>query len=83
MFEGPDSTLTNTSMAQPAILTHSAMVFAVLKEIIRKRYGVNIEEKASVFLGHSVGEFTALYAAGVVSLTDIVRLVVRIIERTK
>lgn len=76
MFEGPDSTLTHTSMAQPAILTHSVMAYTILKEIVRKRYGVAIEDRVNAFLGHSVGEFTALYAAGVVSLTDIVRLVV-------
>ena len=66
MFEGPAETLTETWNAQPAILAHSVAVALELKEM-----GV----EPSVVAGHSLGEFSAAVAAGVLSPADGLRLV--------
>lgn len=64
-FEGPEDELTLTKHAQPAILTTSIAVFRVLME---KGLGFDI------VAGHSLGEWTALVAAGALALRDAVRL---------
>ena len=65
-FEGPEATLRLTEHTQPAILVHSVACWTLL----RKR-GI-----APVFLaGHSLGEYSALVAAGVFSFADAVRVV--------
>ena len=69
MFEGPAEELTLTHNAQPALLTHSAAVWAVLKE--------KIAAKVVAVAGHSLGEFTAYHIAGSLSIEDAVRLVRR------
>jgi [acyl-carrier-protein] S-malonyltransferase len=56
MFEGPEAELTATHNAQPAILAHSAAVFAVVRE--------RLEGAASAAAGHSLGEYSAYVAAG-------------------
>ncbi len=64
-FEGPEDELTLTKHTQPAILTTSIAVFRVL------------EGKGLAFdyvAGHSLGEWTALVAAGALSLRDAVKL---------
>jgi [acyl-carrier-protein] S-malonyltransferase len=65
-FEGPEEELRKTFNTQPAILTVSIAAFQVLKEA-----GVTAEITA----GHSLGEYSALVAAGVIDFTDAVRLV--------
>lgn len=66
MYEGPAETLTETWNAQPAILAHSAAIALELKAL-----GV----EPSVVAGHSLGEFSAAVAAGVLSPADGLRLV--------
>ena len=67
-FEGPEDALTDTINAQPAIYTHSAAVLAVLRA-----HGV--ETLPHFVAGHSLGEYSALYAAGVFSFAEGLRLV--------
>lgn len=66
-FEGPEDALTPTEVQQPAILTTSVALLRALRE----RAAV---EPAFVG-GHSLGEYSALVAAGAVSFEDAVRLV--------
>jgi [acyl-carrier-protein] S-malonyltransferase len=66
-FEGPADELMRTHNAQPALLTHGAAVWAVVREAI----GGEVVAAA----GHSLGEFTAYHAAGSLSLERAVRLV--------
>jgi len=54
-FDGPNEELTLTQNAQPALLTHSAAVWASTRDVI----GASVVAAA----GHSLGEFTAFYAA--------------------
>jgi [acyl-carrier-protein] S-malonyltransferase len=68
-FEGPAATLEDTINAQPAILTTSAAVLAALEE----RVGAALAPLAVA--GHSLGEFTALVAAGVLELAPALGLV--------
>jgi len=69
MFEGPDETLTLTENAQPAIMANSLAVFRVLESA-----GVALSEKAYCVAGHSLGEYSALCAAGSFDLTTTARL---------
>jgi [acyl-carrier-protein] S-malonyltransferase len=66
-FEGPDEQLARTANTQPAILTCSVAAWTVLREEL----GVT----PTVCLGHSLGEFSALVAAGALDFVDAVRLV--------
>lgn len=61
MFEGPDTELMKTEFTQPAILTASVCCWQVLKE-----EGVTPDVAA----GHSLGEYSALVAAGSISFSD-------------
>lgn len=67
-FEGPIATLTLTANTQPAILTTSMAVLAALRERIAE---FPVPECAA---GHSLGEYSALCAAGSLSLEDAVRV---------
>src|SRR5205807_4817872 len=69
MFEGPEDELTATENAQPAILAHSAAVFAVV--------GPKIDGAAVAAAGHSLGEYSAYIAAGALAPTDAAALVRR------
>ncbi len=66
MFEGPLELLTDTKVAQPAIFTCSAMHLERAKEL-----GVEYEYVA----GHSLGEYSALYASGIISFEEGLKLV--------
>jgi [acyl-carrier-protein] S-malonyltransferase len=66
-FEGPADKLMLTELTQPAILTQS---IAVLRALEAEK-GISY----SVTMGHSLGEYTALVAAGALTLADAVRLV--------
>jgi [acyl-carrier-protein] S-malonyltransferase len=70
MFEGPTETLTLTENAQPALLAHS---LAVLR-VIERDGGVALRERARLVAGHSLGEYSALAAAGAFALGDAARL---------
>jgi [acyl-carrier-protein] S-malonyltransferase len=65
-FEGPDEELRRTEHTQPAILTVSVAAYSVLKE-----KGFQPEYVA----GHSLGEYSALVAAGALRFADAVRIV--------
>ena len=70
MSEGPDDQLTLTENAQPAIMAHAIAVLRVLE----KEGGIALTEVADCVAGHSLGEYTALCAAGAFSLADTARL---------
>jgi [acyl-carrier-protein] S-malonyltransferase len=73
MFEGPESDLTLTENAQPALMTVSMAVLAVLAG----EGGWKLADKAAFVAGHSLGEYSALAAAGALSLADAARLLRR------
>ncbi|GAB7356320.1 hypothetical protein MBLNU459_g7117t1 [Dothideomycetes sp. NU459] len=64
--EGPNSLLTATENAQPAIMATSIMILRVLE----REFGFNTAERVDVTLGHSLGEFAALVAGGYLRQTD-------------
>lgn len=70
MAEGPDDALTLTENAQPAIMANAIAVLRVLE----KEGGITLAAKADFVAGHSLGEYTALCAAGAFSLADTARL---------
>lgn len=69
MFEGPDETLRLTENAQPALMAASLAVIRVLEA-----RGVSVGQSARFVVGHSLGEYSALCAAGTFSLSDTARL---------
>ncbi|KAI9226031.1 MAG: acyl transferase/acyl hydrolase/lysophospholipase [Piptocephalis tieghemiana] len=71
IFNGPQEALTMTEVAQPAILTTS---IALLRALEAEK-GVSLKDLASVALGHSLGEYTALVATGALPLAKAVCLV--------
>jgi [acyl-carrier-protein] S-malonyltransferase len=73
MFEGPERDLTLTENAQPALLAASLAVMRVLEV----EAGFEIARQAAYVAGHSLGEYSALAAAGALSLPDAARLVKR------
>lgn len=66
MAEGPEETLKLTEHTQPCILTHSTMVVAAYRDRL---------PQADFVAGHSLGEYSALVAAGALSFADAVRTV--------
>ncbi|WP_448205098.1 ACP S-malonyltransferase [Azospirillum sp. sgz302134] len=70
MFEGPEADLTLTENAQPALMAVSVAVLRVLKE----EGGLSLSKHAAFVAGHSLGEYSALCAAGAFSLADTARL---------
>ena len=71
MWEGPDSELLLTENAQPAIMTLSLAITRTLQ----KDAGLDLGKLARLVAGHSLGEYSALCAAGAFSLADTARLV--------
>jgi [acyl-carrier-protein] S-malonyltransferase len=70
MWEGPDSDLMLTENAQPAIMAASVAVIRVLE----REFGLDVGKHARLVAGHSLGEYSALCAAGAFSLADTARL---------
>jgi [acyl-carrier-protein] S-malonyltransferase len=70
MRDGPEETLTLTENAQPAIMANAIAVLRVLEQ----EGGISLADKADFVAGHSLGEYTALCAAGAFSLADTARL---------
>jgi [acyl-carrier-protein] S-malonyltransferase len=70
MRDGPEDQLTLTENAQPAIMANAIAVLRVLEQ----EGGISLADKADFVAGHSLGEYTALCAAGAFSLADTARL---------
>jgi [acyl-carrier-protein] S-malonyltransferase len=70
MFEGPGDELTLTENTQPALM---AISLAVLR-VMEKEGGFRLRDKAALVAGHSLGEYSALAAAGSFSVADAARL---------
>jgi [acyl-carrier-protein] S-malonyltransferase len=69
MFEGPEDTLTRTRNAQPALMAVSMAAMRALEA-----GGVSVKSHAAFVAGHSLGEYSALAAAGSFSFGDTARL---------
>lgn len=69
MFNGPEDVLTLTENAQPALMAVSMAVMRVLES-----QGISVAKNATLVAGHSLGEYSALTAAGVFSLSDTAKL---------
>lgn len=69
IWEGPEETLTLTANAQPALM---AMSLATVRALESR--GFSLKDKVSYVAGHSLGEYSALAAAGFVSIADAARL---------
>jgi [acyl-carrier-protein] S-malonyltransferase len=70
IWQGPEEDLTLTENAQPAIMAASLAVIAVLKQ----EGGLDLARHARLVAGHSLGEYSALCAAGAFTLADAARL---------
>jgi [acyl-carrier-protein] S-malonyltransferase len=70
MWDGPKETLTLTENAQPALMAVSMAVMRVLE----REKGFSLPDKVKFVAGHSLGEYSALAAAGAFSLGDAARL---------
>lgn len=71
--DGPNSTLTATENAQPAIMATSVMVLRVLEQ----EFGFQTSERVDVCLGHSLGEFAALVSSEHLQYADALKMVRR------
>lgn len=65
MFDGPEESLRQTRYTQPALFLHEVLLLNV----------THVRSTMSAVAGHSLGEYSALYAAGVVSFDDALQLV--------
>ncbi|MBN1803829.1 MAG: ACP S-malonyltransferase [Sedimentisphaerales bacterium] len=65
-FEGPDGQLNTTTISQPAIFATSVAIL----EVLRTNPAISSSMKADITAGLSLGEYTALYAAGLISFED-------------
>ncbi|MCJ2044233.1 ACP S-malonyltransferase [Methylobacterium sp. J-078] len=70
MFEGPVEELTLTTNAQPALMAASLAALRVLEA----ERGLDLKRDVACVAGHSLGEYTALAAAGTFSIADTARL---------
>lgn len=70
IFEGPEADLVLTENAQPALMTVSLAVMRVLE----KEGGIDLSQTASYVAGHSLGQYSALCAAGGLSLSQTAQL---------
>ncbi len=69
IWEGPEEALTLTANAQPALMAVSLAAIRALES-----RGFSLKEKVAYVAGHSLGEYSALAAAGFVSVADAARL---------
>lgn len=69
IWEGPQDTLTLTANAQPALMTVSLAAIRVLQD-----KGLDLKQSVTMVAGHSLGEYSALAAAGALSISDAARL---------
>ena len=69
MAEGPESELTMTANAQPAIMANAMAVARVLED-----GGFSLSEKGDCVAGHSLGEYSALASVGAFTLSDTAKL---------
>jgi [acyl-carrier-protein] S-malonyltransferase len=69
MWNGPEETLTLTANAQPALMAVSIAAMRVMEA-----RGLKLADKVAYVAGHSLGEYSALCAAGTFSLADTARL---------
>lgn len=69
IWEGPEETLTLTANAQPALMAVSLAAVRALES-----QGFSLKDKVAYVAGHSLGEYSALAAAGFVSIADAARL---------
>jgi [acyl-carrier-protein] S-malonyltransferase len=69
MWEGPEAELTLTANAQPALMAVSMAAMAALGE-----HGITVANTAKFVAGHSLGEYSALAAAGTFTVADTARL---------
>ncbi|MCY0094489.1 ACP S-malonyltransferase [Hoeflea ulvae] len=69
IFDGPEDALTLTANAQPALMAVSMALIRVLES-----RGLDLASTASHVAGHSLGEYSALCAAGMFSISDTARL---------
>ncbi|MCZ8270927.1 MAG: ACP S-malonyltransferase [Beijerinckiaceae bacterium] len=70
MFEGPEDQLTLTANAQPALM---AVSLAVIRTLEAEK-GLDLAKAASFVAGHSLGEYSALAAAGALTISDTAKL---------
>ena len=70
IWNGPEAELTLTENAQPALM---AVTMAVMR-VLETEYGITLATHAKFVAGHSLGEYSALAAAGTFSLADTARL---------
>lgn len=70
MWDGPKDELTLTENAQPALMAVSMAVMRVLE----REKGFSLKDRVKFVAGHSLGEYSALAAAGAFSLTDTAKL---------
>jgi [acyl-carrier-protein] S-malonyltransferase len=70
MFEGPEAELTLTANAQPALMAVSLAAIRVLEA----ECGLDLARDAAFVAGHSLGEYSALAAAGALSISDTAKL---------
>src|SRR5215510_9768051 len=70
MFSGPQETLTLTENAQPALMAVSLAAMRALES----EHGVELARTAKFVAGHSLGEYSALAAAGALTIADAARL---------
>ena len=70
MFEGPESELTLTANAQPALMAVSLAALRVLES----EAGLDVARDAAFAAGHSLGEYSALAATGALTIADTARL---------
>ena len=74
MFEGPAEQLDQTVNSQPAILVHSVALLRTLEERLEGP-GAEADLTPAFYAGHSMGQYSAMVSAGVISLADGIRLV--------
>ena len=70
IWEGPEAVLTLTENTQPALMAVSLAAFRVLQD----ETGLDLKKEAAFVAGHSLGEYSALAAAGSITIADTARL---------